>query len=192
MYGATDVPATEEGLREIAEFAEAGIYPDAADAALYTSGMLRTEQTFEAIYGSAEHKTAPLLREINVGKFEMMTVEEIFQDEYGRAWLSGEIEDPEFEGGDSSSGFRERVSRGFSEVLDECAAAGIERIILVIHGAVITYLMDNFFPGTYEDMWAWTPNPGTGFELEFEDGKPVSWGPIGEPDGWSDGGRSQA
>ena len=185
MYGATDVPATEEGLREIAELAGEGIYPEAEGAALYTSGMLRTEQTFKAIYGRAAHKVAPLLREINLGQFEMKTIGEILKDDYGRAWLNGEIENPSFEGGDSSTGFCERVNRGFREVVDECMAEGIGKIILVIHGAVITYLMDTFFPGTYSDMWEWTPNPGTGFVLDLEDGKPVSWGPIGEPDGWS-------
>ena len=32
------------------------IYPDDADAKYYTSGMLRTEQTFSLIYGNREHE----------------------------------------------------------------------------------------------------------------------------------------
>lgn len=180
MYGATDLPVTEEGLREIAEMAEAGIYPDPEGAELYTSGMVRTEQTFEMIYGDTEHKHAPLLKEINLGKFEMMTVSEILEDEYGRAWLSGEIEDPDFEGGDSLSGFIARTTEGIRRIIDDCLERDIDRMILVVHGAVIACLMNAFFPGVYDDLWNWTPTPGCGYEVILMDGIPTAWTLFGD------------
>lgn len=181
MYGATELPVTEEGLREIHERAEKGLYPSPDGAEIYTSGMLRTEQTLRAIYGDIDHRVAPQLREINVGKFEMMTVDQILEDDYGRAWLSGELTDPHFEGGDSISGFSARVNKGIRDVISECAAAGKERAILVIHGAVITFIMDDFFPDVSpDDVWYWTPVPGGGYRIDLEDGKPVSYELMGD------------
>ena len=183
MYGDADIPVTEAGLREIAEMAAAGIYPDPEGAAIYTSGMIRTEQTLEAIYGVVEHRIAPLLREINLGKFEMKTVDEILKDEYGRKWLGGEIEDPHFEGGDSFSGFQARTTEGIRRVIHECMKEERDKIIVVIHGAVISSVMEHFFPDTYEDIWQWTPVPGSGFEIILAEGKAVSWKYVGETTG---------
>lgn len=179
MYGATELPITEEGLREIRTMAARDVYPGPEDAILYTSGMLRTEQTFEAIYGDAEHFVAPLLREINFGKFEMMTIEEILDDDYGQAWLRGEIDTPEFEGGDSLHGFRTRVNQGLSEIICDAAEKGTARVIAVIHGGVMSYLMEDLFPEDMEDMWDWTPHPGCGYMIEVDDGTAVAWKPIG-------------
>lgn len=181
MYGATDLPVTEAGLEEIRQLASKGVYPELGDAAIYTSGMLRTEQTLEAIYGEVDHRRAPKLREINVGKFEMMTIDEILEDEYGREWLSGKLDDPHFEGGDSISGFSARVRKGMDEVIGDCMKEGIERIIVVIHGAVITYIMDDFFPEVeQDDVWQWTPVPGGGYKVTLEDGRAVAYELIGD------------
>lgn len=180
FYGATELPVTEEGLREIEDFAEAGIYPDPEGADVWTSGMYRTEQTLNAMYGETGHRQEPLLKEIDLGVYEMKTFDEIMEDEFGKAWLSGEIEKPDFEGGDSHDGFEDRVNRGVQNLLKESAALGTDRIIAVIHGAVITYIMNRAFPGVYDDLWNWTPNPGTGYRIEIEDGVPVSWAPVGD------------
>lgn len=183
MYGATDIPVTERGLREIEKMADSGIYPDPDGAEIYTSGMIRTEQTLKSMYGAIEHRIAPLLREINLGKFEMRTIEEILEDDYGRQWLQGELEDPDFEGGDSFSGFKARTTRGIREIIEDCIKRKQERMIVVIHGAVIAAVMDHFFPNTYDDIWMWTPVPGSGFEVVLEDGKPISWKTVGEKEG---------
>lgn len=180
FYGATDLPVTEEGLREIEAMASEGIYPDPDGASVWTSGMLRTEQTLRAMYGDCEHKQEPNLMEINLGKFEMLTYGEIMEDDYGRAWLSGELETLDFEGGDSHESFTRRVIEGARNILDHAAGEGRDRVIAVVHGAVITYLMNNAFPETYEDMWMWTPNPGTGYRLDVEDGRPVAWSTVGD------------
>ena len=47
-YGSSDIPLAEEGVAMLRELAAQEIYPDDADAECYTSGMLRTEQTFFA------------------------------------------------------------------------------------------------------------------------------------------------
>jgi len=185
IYGATDLPLTEAGVKEIREMAVAGTYPDPEDAAIYTSGMLRTEQTLHAMYGETDHSVAPLLKEVNLGQYEMMTAREVMKDDFGRRWLMGEL-DPEelvFENGDSDASFRERTGKGIDEIIERELAEQKEKIIVVAHGGVITYIMDRFFPGVYEEnMWDWTPLPGSGYEIVLEDGRPVSWSVVGDPD----------
>ena len=212
MYGNTELPLTYDGLREVADYAAEGIYPDPEGAAVYTSGMVRALQTLAVMYGAdpdrafvrmediypqhrdnvqkaaekitalcrVPHMTEPLLREINLGSYEMMTIGEVLADDYGRDWLEGRLEDPQFDGGDSMSGFDKRVSRGIHNVISESARRGDERMIVVIHGGVIAQLLQNFFPGTYSNLWDWTPEPGTGYAITLIDGEPQSWKPVGE------------
>lgn len=182
LYGSTDLPLTEAGFEQIRLMASEGIYPDHKGAGIYTSGMLRAEQTLAAIYGEVHHAKAPLLREFDLGIFEMMTVDEVLEDEYGRAWLHGEVEDLRFEGGDSEEGFIARVDKGFHEIIEREAAEGREKIIIVAHGGVIAYSMAACFPDRYENKWDWTPDPGSGFVLHIEDGRVISWEPLGEPE----------
>lgn len=183
LYGSTDLAVTEDGFREIEAYAEEGIYPDTEGAAVWTSGMLRTEQTLKAMYGklydNLPHRHEPRLREIDLGKYEMKTVREAMQDEYGKAWLTGELDELDFEGGDSESSFKERVNNGLWHLLNKAHEEGHDRIIAVLHGAVITYIMDAAFPGVHDNKWAWCPNPGTGYRLVIEDGVPVSWELVG-------------
>lgn len=183
MYGSTELPVTEDGLQEIRDMAARDVYPDPEDAVMYTSGMLRTEQTFEAIYGDAEHSVEPLLREIDFGRFEMMTIEEILADEYGKLWLTGEVENPEFEGGDTLDGFITRVNRGLKNIIENAKESALEKAIAVIHGGVMSYLMQDMFPDEKEDMWDWTPYPGCGYVVELKEGKALNWKPIGVPGG---------
>lgn len=178
LYGATELPVTEEGLERLSELAESGIYPDPEGAALHTSGMLRTEQTFRTIYGDIRHGTVPGLKEIDLGIYEMKKVQDILKDEYGKAWLEGRIDNPVFEGGESLDEFQLRVRVTADRVMKDAASEGVSRVILVVHGGVITYVMEGFFPGTYDDMWEWSPEPGLGYRVDFEDGRPLGWSPI--------------
>ena len=72
-YGAADIPALPESLAALHE--NAAVYPRAKR--YYTSGLLRTEQTLEAIYGPVAHQQLPGLREMDFGDFEMKSYQEL-------------------------------------------------------------------------------------------------------------------
>lgn len=99
------------------KLAAQGIYPDDADAKCYTTGMLRTEQTFSLIYGEREHETFVPLRELDFGDFEMKSYDELKEDPDYQTWISdatGSLPPP---GGESTCDFRARVLAGFAELL---------------------------------------------------------------------------
>ena len=55
-YGSTDVSLSERGMRLLREQKAQGMYPESEDAQYFTTGMLRTEQTLEILYGKQEHE----------------------------------------------------------------------------------------------------------------------------------------
>ena len=177
FYGSTDLPLTQEGKNEIKKLCKKGIYPLADNALLYTSGMLRTEETFEIIYGKLEHSQVSDLRELGIGNFEMKTYEEVMENEEGKAWLSGEKKNIDFPGGDTHNEFNERIKRGLNRIFKETCEAGEnkEKAIAVLHGAVIASAMTMMFPGVKEDLWRWIPDPGCGYKVVFRKNKPVEY-----------------
>ena len=87
-YGFADIPLAEEGIYQLKELAAAGIYPEGDGADFYTSGLKRTEQTLELIYGQRKHETLESLREINFGDYEMKSHGELKDSEEYRIWRS--------------------------------------------------------------------------------------------------------
>lgn len=181
VYGWTELSLSEDGSRELAELREADIYPSVEGARLYTSGMLRTEQTFEIIFGDLEHERVPSLKEINMGIHEMRPFTEVIAEDWGRDWLSGKMPDLEIEGGESQNQFVARVQNGMREVIEDNIGGDNESMIVVCHGGVIAFIMDGLFPNGELSEWEWTPYPGLGYEVELEDGRPLGFKLIGKP-----------
>ena len=166
-YGATDLPVLPESLAALHE--SAGRYPTARR--YYTSGLLRTEQTLQALYGDVPHTALPGLREMDFGDFEMRAYAgDLENDPAFRAWCE-DAEHNVCPHGESVPQVLERSLRAIQPVLD----AG-EDTVCVIHGGVTSGLMMHWFGGTRYD---YSPTPGTGFQVTFRDGKPESYIHIG-------------
>ncbi|MBQ9972998.1 MAG: histidine phosphatase family protein [Firmicutes bacterium] len=184
-YGGIDVPLVPEGVEEIKRLAAEGLYPDPSDAQVFTSGMLRAEETLFYMYGTeTEHERITDLREQHYGIFEMKTHEEVcampeskllFADKEGIYEIPG--------GGESRKAFFERLEEGWNKVV------GFHRLkelshrhsqlpavtIVVCHGGVIDRIIHNLFGEHDEPRFKWIPEPGHGYSIEFENGDPVSF-----------------
>ena len=77
-------------------------------------------------------------------------------------------------GGESWNGLTDRALQALAPIL----AQGKDTVI-VAHGGVIGGLMYRWFPGM-PHRFVWTPDPGHGYQITFEDGKPVSYCTIPE------------
>ncbi len=184
-YGQMDIPLAPEGFALIKKLAGDGIYPSAEGADCYTSGLLRTEQTFATIYGDTPHEALPKLQEMNFGAWEGMSFAEIeaadtYRDEFNQ-WMSmgGDEILFNFPEGESVKDFHARIREGADELIGRhrlkelsCRHNGKDAVsILVCHGGVIAAIMETFFPGERESFWAWIPEPGHGYEVKLENGK---------------------
>ncbi len=181
-YGATDIPLSETGVEELKKLAAAGIYPQAEDAEFYTTGMVRTEQTLQLIYGNRDHKVLPLLKEIDFGDFEMRSYEEMKDDPVYQHWISDKTGTLPPPGGESIMQFKDRITEGFEDLLKRHALRilqlrnrGREAMsVVVCHGGPVSAILEHVFPGEKENFYQWIPDPGHGYILTLEDLSVVS------------------
>ena len=166
-YGAADIPALPESLAALHENAAA--YPRAKR--YYTSGLLRTEQTLQALYGDVPHTALPGLREMDFGDFEMRSYEELKDDPAFRQWMSDSEHNP-CPNGESAP---QTMARNLAAM--ETVLASDEDAVCVIHGGVIAGFMMTWFGGLRVD---WYRQAGTGYQVTFSGGVPTGWLPIPE------------
>ena len=169
--GKSDIPLSARGTARLraADFA-----PDV----VVVTALCRTAQTAAAVFPGARQAVEDDLREMDFGDFEGKTYGELKDDPAYRAWLAsgGEAACPNGEG---KAAFCARVCRAFERLVDEALARGAERLVIVAHGGVIGGLMYRWFPGM-PHRFVWTPDPGHGYQITFEGGKPISYCTIPE------------
>ena len=177
-YGSTDLPLANEGVDEIVAQTLAGIYPKTDGALLYTTGLLRTEQTFFLIYGCREHKVIPELKEYRFGDFEMKTHDQLVENHEYQAWIGDQGGLTPCPNGESPQDFRARIKAGFSKILGELRHTSDGSAIIVCHGGVISLIMGLCFPDEQKNIFQWQPEPGRGYSLHMDGEEPISYKEI--------------
>ena len=179
-YGSTDVPLSNEGIDIITDLVAAKKYPKADGASLYTTGLLRTEQTFFLIYGCRDHLAVPELREYHFGDFEMKTHDQLMDNEEYQAWINDTKGMTPCPKGESPNDFRARISAGFSNILESHKSKENcdKRSIIICHGGVISLIMGICFPHSEKNIFQWQPEPGRGYTIHIDGGEPISYDEI--------------
>lgn len=162
--GQTDLPLSESGIEEIMVLKDLGIYP-AADR-FFTSGLLRTEQTIDIIYGDVHRNAIPYIAEYKFGSFEMKSYEELKDREDYQAWITDETGDYQCPRGESKKQFEKRVTEGFTRILniinfENCSA------VAACHGGVVACIMEYLYPNA-QNFYEWQPEPGHGYTLVYD------------------------
>lgn len=168
--GASDLPLCEQGRRRLLELRSQVDYPPTQGLLKITSGLRRADESLELLFGVQPDLRLPDLREMNFGRFEMHSYEELKNDADYQAWIcdeTGEVPAPE---GESANAFRARVFAAADSV-------GQDALILC-HGGVIAALMNRWFPQAGRHMYQWQPEHGLGYEVDFQ-GAELQWRSIG-------------
>ncbi|MCL2377753.1 MAG: histidine phosphatase family protein [Defluviitaleaceae bacterium] len=158
--GHTDLPLSESGISELLDLKNQNIYPKQADIYI-TSGLQRTEQTLDLLYGPVERAVMPQLMEYGFGSFEMKSHNDLDGNADYQAWIDDQTGQFACPGGESKQVFSRRVSKGLVVLL---AKARKVSVLAVCHGGVITYIMEELFPGKH-NFYEWQPQPGRGYTL---------------------------
>lgn len=169
--GSTDLPLCPEGREELLALAGKSWLPK--PEAFYTSGMIRTAQTLEVLYPGAEAIVCPALREMDFGNFEMKSYEMLKEDSAYVAWISGDNEKNICPGGESG----EMCLRRSEEAVEKILETGKDSLV-VTHGGIIAGLMAAWFPWEGKNRYTWQPRPGQGYEIIWEQGKPLGHSPF--------------
>lgn len=139
LVGSTDVPASEAGLGEVARLP--AVLRRFSPEAWYCSPLRRARQTAarlrEADLRAPEFIVDRRLREIDFGRWELKSFQEIAaaEPEAVRSWL--EFDNFVFPGGEAIRSFEERIN-GF---LADLHRSGAGEIGVVTHGGVIRVMI---------------------------------------------------
>ncbi len=173
--GSTDLPLMEEGREELLALRTAGGYPDPEGLRRCTSGMKRTEETLEILFGPGESLALPGFREMDFGAFEMRSYEAMKEDPEYLAWITGDNRVNVCPGGESGERMEERVLAAWWEL-----EAGPDTL-LVTHGGPIAAIMEYLFPEAGKNRYEWQPKNGRGYLLEREEEiSPWRWTAVPE------------
>ena len=138
---------------------------------LVDSGLLRSKQTMFCLFGRKADQSLSDLREMNFGKFEMQSYEQLKDRPEYVAWIEDATGDAACPGGESRNRFRERVLRGGKALL----ALPHDRVAAVCHGGVIVNLMQAWFPDAPRNFYEWQPAACEGYRITAKEGVPIAF-----------------
>ena len=148
--GSTDLPLSKAGREELQ-----GVHYDIKNVRFLTSGMKRTNETLQILFGNVPYEVDPRFREIDFGIFEMHSYEQLKDDPRYQEWISGDNNvniPPE---GESGQQMTSRVLEAFSEIREDTC--------IITHGGVIASIMEHLFPREGKNRYQWQPKPGYGY-----------------------------
>lgn len=184
FYGKTDIPLTDEGKENLMKAKEEGIYPKVPkDTQFITSGLKRTNETLEILYGNCEYVVMPDIREMNFGDFECHSFAELEDDPNFSKWVWDKSGETPTKNGESRIQFKKRVKKGLVDIINlhrlkelSHRHSGKPAVTVVIcHGGVISAMMEEMFPKQKQTMWDWIPTPGLGYIIDIKAEAPLKY-----------------
>ena len=158
--GSTDLPLSKTGREELRSAAYA-ITPER----FVTSGMKRTDETLQILFGDVPYSVDIRFREVDFGDFEMKSYEMLKDDPAYQAWLAGDNEANVPPKGESGLRMTRRALEAFRELPDGTA--------LITHGGVIAAIMASLFPEEGKHRYQWQPQNGRGYAVDGGSYRPI-------------------
>ena len=152
--GSTDLPLSAAGRQELQQ-----IRYDIKNVRFLTSGMKRTNETLQILFGNVAYGVEPRFREVNFGIFELQSYEELKDTPDYQAWLTGDNAANIPPQGESGMQMRQRVLEAFSQIHEDTC--------IVTHGGVIAAIMEHLFPDAGKNRYQWQPANGRGYAIRI-------------------------
>ncbi|MBR2310438.1 MAG: histidine phosphatase family protein [Oscillospiraceae bacterium] len=150
--GSTDLPLSERGREELR-----GLSYDIKNVRFISSGMKRTNETLEILFGEVPYGEDPGFREVDFGLFEMHSYHELKDTPEYQRWCTGDNEANVPPDGESGLQMRKRVLEAFSGIREDTC--------LITHGGVIAAIMEHLFPEENKNRYEWQPKNGHGYRI---------------------------
>ena len=152
--GSTDLSLSVAGREELQN-----IRYDINNVRFITSGMKRTNETLQMLFGDVPYEVEPRFREVDFGIFEMHSYDQLKDTEEYQAWLAGDNEINVPPKGESGEQMKARVLEALSEIKEDTC--------VITHGGVIASIMEYIFPNEGKNRYQWQPKPGRGYAIEI-------------------------
>lgn len=166
--GVTDAELSNEGVNELKALDESHKYPYAP--VIFTSPLKRCTQTCEVLYPHIKPIVVDELTEMNFGKWEGKTADELRGDPLFESWLAG---DPEVTppGGESNDDFTRRICLMFQNIVDGLIKTGNTDCAIITHGGIIMTLLA-VYGVPQAKPFDWACDNGYGFSMRVT---PMLW-----------------
>ena len=151
--GSTDLPLSPAGRAELEK-----LRYDIKNVRFLTSGMKRTNETLQILFGTVPFAVDRRFREVDFGIFEMKSYDQLKDTPEYQIWLTGDNEANIPPEGESGAQMRRRVLEAFPEIREDTC--------LITHGGVIAAIMEHLFPEEHKSRYQWQPEGGCGYVLE--------------------------
>lgn len=156
--GRLDLPISEKGRRSLAPSGE-------PVSRVYVSTLRRTAQTARILFPVAQLIEVPGLEEMDFGRFDGHTSEELESDPAYQEWIDSWCTTA-IPGGESRQQFSERIVRAMTKLIEQAASAGEEKLVIVAHGGTIMSALETLGRPARE-YYEWLPGNAEGYELEI-------------------------
>lgn len=164
--GSTDLPLTEDGVRQLVELKEQGDYPMAS--VLFSSPLQRCLQTAEILYPELRPIVVDDFRECDFGEYERKTAGELTDDPRFSAWMDGGVKAAP-PGGESTEQFVNRCTAAFEKLVEGLMKTGVTDAVVCAHGGVICAILWAY--GLPEgEFYDWMCGNGRGYTLRVTPG----------------------
>ncbi|MGL4850438.1 MAG: histidine phosphatase family protein [Clostridium sp.] len=162
--GHTDIELSFNGKREIEEKTL-----NLKDVEKYfTTGMKRTNETFNILFKEKRFEVIEELKEYNFGVFEGKTYEELKEDKEYIAWITDTTKSFKIPKGESKDEFYKRIEKGLKKALENINESGV----IVCHGGVIGTLLE-LFSDSDDYFYNLQPKCGGGYKIIVENIDPL-------------------
>ena len=151
--GSTDLSLSEAGRAELQN-----LHYEIKNVRFLTSGMKRTNETLQVLFGEVPYEADPRFREVDFGDFEMHSYDQLKDRPDYQAWITGDNEANIPPKGESGNQMKQRVLQAFSEIKEDTC--------LIAHGGVIACIMEHLFPEEGKNRYQWQPKNGGGWVLD--------------------------
>ena len=151
--GSTDLPLSAAGREELCK-----LKYEIKNVCFLTSGMKRTDESLQILFGNVPYKVEPRFREVDVGIFEMQSYDALKDTPEYQAWLTGDNYANIPPKGESGNQMKRRALEAFSELAEDTC--------IITHGGVIAAIMAHLFPEEEKNMYQWQPANGHGYVID--------------------------
>lgn len=149
--GRTDLPLSEDGVREILNLKKDYVYPPAD--IIYTSPLLRCRATAELLYPDFDFLIEDELREMSFGEFEELRAEDLADNGEFVTWLADSYNNAP-PGGESGAELLVRTTQALDRILGRMMREGIYSACVITHGGIIAMLLAaHAYPKGGMDEW---------------------------------------
>jgi alpha-ribazole phosphatase len=120
---------------------------------IISSPLIRCKQTAEEWLGQPPHIINDDLAEINAGKYEGLSIDDLQADHLWQQWMTNPLEFPGFPEGENLATFAQRVLFGAAKICEEYGDAK-HQVVVVTHGVTMRVFKCFLANQSLQHLWS--------------------------------------